>query len=453
MPSSTCPVPVNRLPYELLSSIFQVAIEDSETNEITISHVSRWWRSIAINSPTLWTQIEVNDSEASSTLASVYLERSSQSPLDVKYSRSHSSIQTFTDMILPHIDRWRSLSLEIDNADDGTAFFRLFRMKSAPMLQKLDFDVGTWPGFLNVPYHEPVFLRGTPSLREFTLWGTAYTCAISAFTTLEVIHLHRGLSGQNHAEFLFDDYTKLHAFLGDQPSLQNLVIHGDILGDVASAPIDPQLVLSNLRTLEFRASDSAIDLMIILEHILAPKLSCVIIQVDDDDLVFEHASVVLPQVTDLVYTSGNLNIERSAIAWLPHIFPNVETLGISGISLLFLSGQSYSESNPSWPKVHTIILMPSKPCPPLSKYFQALIKMLQDRKEQGYPVPHIKWPNSRAHQDHVELEGIKALTEVTFWDSKDEPIRRDACGWQWERPSACYVDDSLGSADSNASDD
>ena len=70
-------VPINKLPPEILSKIFEY-----HTHELPLvgaTHVCRYWRSVLISSPSFWTCLQFRS--VNRTLA--YLERSKAAPIDI----------------------------------------------------------------------------------------------------------------------------------------------------------------------------------------------------------------------------------------------------------------------------------------------------------------------------------------------------------------------------------
>lgn len=82
--------PASLLPYDLLVIIFLLCRHENTPrnsgepvrSEITLSHVSRHWRSAAVTTPLLWTNIR-RRFPGSIALLSVYLERSQPAPFDL----------------------------------------------------------------------------------------------------------------------------------------------------------------------------------------------------------------------------------------------------------------------------------------------------------------------------------------------------------------------------------
>lgn len=76
---------IHQLPAELLIAIFEECKRSSQPpryfsptpSMITVTCVCRYWRHLSINTPTLWTQINIDDyARRNLRIASLYLERS-----------------------------------------------------------------------------------------------------------------------------------------------------------------------------------------------------------------------------------------------------------------------------------------------------------------------------------------------------------------------------------------
>ncbi|KAH7906020.1 hypothetical protein BJ138DRAFT_1072168 [Hygrophoropsis aurantiaca] len=97
---------IYRLPTEILVMIFELAghvsldpdfpcscYSEQQPSELNISHVSRRWRDIAINAPSLWTKW-CNRITQSSNLLSIYFHRSSNRKVDVELYTLNFEAQT-----------------------------------------------------------------------------------------------------------------------------------------------------------------------------------------------------------------------------------------------------------------------------------------------------------------------------------------------------------------------
>ncbi|KAJ3844243.1 hypothetical protein F5878DRAFT_720840 [Lentinula raphanica] len=124
--------PIRRLPFELLSSIFQeFCLLDQSTRcasrrsvkaQITLSQVCFTWRKVALGTPRFWREIDVNLRRASSNsmreiqMVPSWLKRSGALSLDVSmvlHRRNYQSSIDVFNQLLPFCDRIRSLTLTL----------------------------------------------------------------------------------------------------------------------------------------------------------------------------------------------------------------------------------------------------------------------------------------------------------------------------------------------------
>lgn len=180
-------LPIYKLAPELLQAIFEEAHRDAEsfhqhhlnTNlppaEWTLSHVSRRWRKVALCTPSIWSRVSLGGSSGTTVMALVSLERSQNQLLDVSFTERPNQrplLGDFSAHILPHINRWRSLSVTTKDAKFWTGFIELVRDASAPELQSLRLD--SFRVHENYrPQRKPqsIFIGGAPKLKSLTMRG------------------------------------------------------------------------------------------------------------------------------------------------------------------------------------------------------------------------------------------------------------------------------------------
>lgn len=312
-----CPSPIDTLPLEILSHIFilatYTATSSSEESDSTpsfnaetvkspliIASVSRYWRRVALNTPRLWTSLcitmqmtrRVKDESSSrgnnSTATSLdtrhitnYLSLSRKYPLDVlidardyewdfvedgispssgptSYNPPFSSqhMKTVLDLLLPHLSRWRSLSILTDTWAPMHAALKSLNapitQHGAPLLESLtlmrcnDF-VSFVPEFQPASLKSPYFLSNPkgpssgsssnilPRLRHLSLRGvhvdwTSLSIALSASDA----GLHSMELG-SHCLDVRPTASEFRHLLASSPSLKKLIVSG-------SGPSDPSHV-------------------------------------------------------------------------------------------------------------------------------------------------------------------------------------------------------------------
>ncbi|KAI6029840.1 hypothetical protein BKA83DRAFT_4489770 [Pisolithus microcarpus] len=99
--ASTIPL-INRLPNELLAQIFLLIRSEREK----LVHVSRRWRAVVFDTPSIWNEIILGCYEGRPGLLKLHLERSRQTPLTVTLD---SDQQPELDVVLLHASRIRFL--------------------------------------------------------------------------------------------------------------------------------------------------------------------------------------------------------------------------------------------------------------------------------------------------------------------------------------------------------
>ncbi|KAI6003329.1 hypothetical protein EDC04DRAFT_1035150 [Pisolithus marmoratus] len=111
---------INRLPVEVFTRILHFALSmpcysrwhEYGTHKLIYARVSRWWRDVILNSPSLWATICVSPHWASS-FVEMHVARSGEHPLDIAVlQRWHGDNDvSFLGPILSCTRRWRSLTI------------------------------------------------------------------------------------------------------------------------------------------------------------------------------------------------------------------------------------------------------------------------------------------------------------------------------------------------------
>ncbi|GLB40904.1 hypothetical protein LshimejAT787_0901190 [Lyophyllum shimeji] len=292
--------PIQRLPVELLSYIFSLGTHSVDDDEdpacpafdaetiktpLILSQVNRQWRNIARNTPSLWTSICVtaalvdvgdgvapplNSPRLHASHLTTYLSLSRKSPLDIlidardqdwdfsepeipsdygcdtyapPFSPSHMGLAI--SLLLPHIARWRSMTILTDSWAPMYVALRLIQPAitavGAPALESLalmrcnDF-VSYSPTFRPSDMRDPAFLHLSetssppqnilPRLRHLTLRGVHVHWA-SLATILS--HSQPGLDTLDLSSHCLDvrpTVPEFHHLLSACPKLTKLVVNG-----------------------------------------------------------------------------------------------------------------------------------------------------------------------------------------------------------------------------------
>ncbi|PIL22967.1 hypothetical protein GSI_15664 [Ganoderma sinense ZZ0214-1] len=241
--------PIHALPVELLTRIFQLGVDSESipddrdhsalTFEVSISHVCRHWRQVALHTPLLWTTVHFR-TKAHMFRGNVYLARNARLPIDIyvdtcsEDANAHRKDLLFRDefipvfnIVLPHIDRWRELHLKVADLDCKLSARRvLSTCGSAPALRTLQlWHVQNWqtPERLFTAIGPPpvvVFAGELPALKHIVLQGVNLPWMSSPFL--------RNLTSIEYALHSDDVRMPFHLWrkmLASSPSLERLSLH------------------------------------------------------------------------------------------------------------------------------------------------------------------------------------------------------------------------------------
>ncbi|KAF9810052.1 hypothetical protein IEO21_07134 [Rhodonia placenta] len=262
-PDGRCPC--DKLPVELLAHIFYLGLvylpdasEEGRSgpcpqynahtvkalpSEIVVSHVCSRWRNIALNTPKLWTQINLSRLIIYNKVGS-YLERSQNSPVDISLRLSlfglndlrspvygKSAISSYIvqvvhgvwQLISEHISHWRSFILETINPQVMEAFIGLFNGCSpAPMLERLELvDRSEIRSFYKTrkPLRVNIFSGETPKISTIAMSGVYFDWPQKSRTqnliSLTLLH-HEFATGPR--------YQVLARILRGSPNLKTLTL-------------------------------------------------------------------------------------------------------------------------------------------------------------------------------------------------------------------------------------
>lgn len=284
MELGSVPIGIVSLPPELLAVIFEIALKDSKRRvqyklpfEVVLSHVSSLWRTVALTTPVLWTQVYIYSSRAD--CAANYLQRSgSQLLLDIRVDiynvdkrmligsvrKRDALIQSIVKTIFPHVHRARSLL--VLSCFELTALTLLSHLSNAvaPHLQRLRINIGH-PATMGP--RTASFNAFNGSLPQLTfLESDLPYCVPLSLQNLTTLHLHTLTDTMNLS------YQSFFSIITSSPSLCNLSIQGSL--NLSSWPLDaayrPGFSMNNLKAL--RLPDDGVFSVKILLAVSAPNL-------------------------------------------------------------------------------------------------------------------------------------------------------------------------------------
>lgn len=269
--------PVQRLPCEILSSIFVIGVNETEDPLMvsTLMLVCRYWADVAVNTPVLWANIAVSTHD-SLEKARRKLERSKSCPLDITVNFGPrqeqsggvtESIVHAMDLVSPALWRTRSFRLSVPNRPQAHAALMRCR-EDAPLLEF--FSIRIFHSMQEDNYSQPplpLFNGHTPRLRSCSFTSFNFGWDRQLVSKLRVLKLGGYWSG------CAPSASTLLRILGECPGLEELALRNiseddhDACQDDAGPVIQlPRLVKASFYyagTMRVRA---------LLEHLSFPAL-------------------------------------------------------------------------------------------------------------------------------------------------------------------------------------
>jgi len=328
--------PISSLPFEVLSSIFEAGrhLSASATSlcpfEVLVSHVTKYWRDVALNTPRLWTRLRLHCGRASTiNKANIYLLRSNDLLLDLHLEkivlhRWHvPGIIQFQQIYNRHLHRWRSL--HVDDNRYISLYGLIYGLEwSSSNIQHLEIclrrnaeDIMFETSNINFKF---AMLAVTPSITSVRLRGIGIRPPITTITTLELYHPLRGMRVNSN---------KLMEMLHGLLSLKHLVICADVIEIWEECHID----LPSLQSLHLRADDgNEWYLHHFLKSISAPILHSLLLEITQrihvENLIF--APLMCSSIRSLTLSLPKLDLPFGPSTWLSLIstFPGVTHLTV-----------------------------------------------------------------------------------------------------------------------------
>lgn len=256
---------------------------------ISLSHVDRHWRTVALGTPHLWSLVDVLPSKGSIYLAALFLQRSKQYPIDIYFL--NGTIDTFVQIFLPHINRCREMSAFVASDVFWSEFSNIIREMATPQLQRLSICNATNAHRIAGDRR----LAGLPRpFSPFILSGKDIEIPYT-FTALTRFEIDAGPRINT-----IRDYMGLHSVLNGLPNLRDLILH-ETSYSVEFAyhtwmdqwPILHLPALCSLRYLSMHAES---DIMYFLTKLDAPMLADVEIRYKFSTVAWDIASTTLRSV-------------------------------------------------------------------------------------------------------------------------------------------------------------
>ncbi|KAJ7664861.1 hypothetical protein B0H17DRAFT_295672 [Mycena rosella] len=282
-------------PDEVLRRIFDCLLEETTHPEFVVASITPHWRKVALGIPSLWTTVRVNHDRQISALGDI-LPRSKTLPLNVYIRLEAFKYRFFTeyieaiDALLPHITRWRSLSITATNPVLYNIRNRIQRL-AMPALESFELiqsDTGRIQ-HLGPFVFEPSVFR---SLRvERTMIYAADATMLAGLTHIELVQ--SSLAMLDEHKLLSLEYPTPEQRAPSMTALQRLVL--DASNPVPyGIPYSPAFSAAHLTSVCFtRLAAPSMDLVQALSHVYGTALAAPVLTELTITEIHGHALVML----------------------------------------------------------------------------------------------------------------------------------------------------------------
>ncbi|RDB25433.1 hypothetical protein Hypma_007604 [Hypsizygus marmoreus] len=404
------PAPIDSLPPEILLAIFELIKPRRRSRytvpfEVIISHVCARWRAVALDTPLLWTDIDIYSIRSLERVA-CYLERSAPCPVNVRFDIWQLEKQTtgYATAILPildstitHIARWRTFLVFAYYQRTSSAILSKIANLSAPILERLrvvDDGIGSIEALHDALNNgesngvECILAGGAPKLASLSMSSIVYLPLLASVTTL---HLH----SSPHSFAFRIDFSLMSDLAKACPRLTNLSIHGYFYGYEESAwpaPGSYQVDMPSLCSLWFINDDSLP--VRILTSISMPKLKSLWLDCPHNavshnlvDFVSGHPlHPFLPSLKHLTLQG----FDFYPCALYAKAFPSITALHLpycSTFHLPFLKG-ALNENDVAWWNLDTLVFR-TKRDTHAKKFSKNLEEIVFERAQRGNPIKRV----------------------------------------------------------------
>lgn len=264
---------ISQLPPELISTIFYFVQTDplsstpyEKTKWTAVSHVCAHWRRVALETPRLWTCIDIRAFE-SGTWVETFLERSKRAPLTLSVNLTSRSQQRI-EAVLGNMDRMRQLSLTLQ-IPMGQDLLEILETHPAPLLELLEINSFATAGSGRLS--DNLFAGNHPSLRRLKLINCNLSWNLPTLKDLVALqisnpHIMKG-SGQGPS------LLQLTSMLNKSPNLEHLDFDGAFPISQTDVDFGSPILLSHLSKINLKSKiSSCINL---LNHISYPATSSI----------------------------------------------------------------------------------------------------------------------------------------------------------------------------------
>ena len=176
--------PISSLPDEIFSEVLELGRYMNPDFAITVSHVSRQCRMVALNTPRLWNVIGSKRSWGMQRIAA-YFNRSGPLPVYLSTFLQETHIPAICHLLELHSGRLSQLTVTMTRDHDPTKLLRCLSSIQVPILKHFTIKQVGNPVFTS---HQ-LFSRGCPALMSLHISGLNPCIALEQLPSLTAVHL------------------------------------------------------------------------------------------------------------------------------------------------------------------------------------------------------------------------------------------------------------------------
>ena len=385
------------LPTEILSAIFEAKNCLSKTSypqsqppchaetpfEILISSVSRRWRNVALETPRLWKDVQIDISKSAEDLLGLYLCRSKLALLDITFKQSShvrdlnndyvaKNFKCYLEQLVPHVARWRAFIIE--NVGLPSKVLSPLSDLSVPALTRVRvYFRDCEPSIMDV------FSGGAPLLSSLKLIGTYLRPPRNDVKSLELGYCSRA--------FTHEEFTQM---MLPMRSLLHLSIHTSVLSHLShhiGTPITLLSVISLVLSLESHTVGA-------LRSLDLPSLQSLEVRGSTQYtiLAFTQHPRSYPALSSLKISYSTPSYHMPPAATIQNfitLFPNVRHVTFDGADPTPIL-HTLQNPEPLWPKLSVITVI----CPAAEASFKktlwdSIVIVVGNRLKLGHPIARI----------------------------------------------------------------
>ena len=375
--------PINTLPTEIFSYVFELVIRTEDSYELQISslaRVSRAWRDLILNSAKFWSRIDLSPTRPNLNLSLLrgHVERWARSPLDIfvyHWGEDLARLSTFIDVIVPHAHCWRTLEVYENNSQCLQLILNKINHLRFPSLTRA--YIGSINGMHYPPFLSPDNAPSLKSLHLDNLLPMAEFPSDQRITDLSIKFFpFRSLGPHTLPSLLSSQHlTTLVLTYADSPSFQP---------DSISLPSLTSLTLKSLQSRR------------LLSAIVPPKLSHFhfITVVDGDRLstLFQGLQSKFRDVRHLALDTKDFISDAESAESISSTFPSVRRFELHSFEVdnYFRTGLNGLRPADHWDWLESLTFIETTIDASSIEHF---IQWLNERKSKGLPMLHVNFIN------------------------------------------------------------